>query len=155
MQELLEESILKNLQIKDKRMKLELGKTYITRAGEKVRIICTDRKSKSGTMAIGLVAVDGKNETIYTYYSNGKVGLGNVVSNYDLVKEYSPWDNVKIDTKILIRDNENDKWQRAYFAGYKNGEVYAFIYGGTSYSQADVLGWKYAKLAEGLRDEDI
>jgi len=148
MQELLEESILKNLQIKDKRMKLELGKTYITRAGEKVRIICTDRKSKSGTMAIGLVAVDGKNETIYTYYSNGKVGLGNVVSNYDLVEEYSFWNDIKIDTKILVRDDEDEEWHRTYFAGYEYGKVLAFVNGGTSWNKKDKLEWNYAKLAE-------
>jgi len=36
-------------------MKIKLGKTYLTEDGFKVRIICTDRKSKTGISVVGLL----------------------------------------------------------------------------------------------------
>ena len=61
------------------------------------------------------------------------------------------WSKVPVDTPILVRDNENDKWTRRYFAKYENGQVYAWGSGVTSWSACgsyDVAPWKYAKLAE-------
>lgn len=61
------------------------------------------------------------------------------------------WSKVPVDTPILVRDNENNKWTRRYFAKYENGQVYAWGSGVTSWSACgsyDVTPWKYAKLAE-------
>jgi len=69
-------------------MKIKLNKTYLTRDNRKVRIICTDRKSKSGTVVIGLVTIASKNDLIYTYYSDGRY-LNDRIHKNDLVKEYS------------------------------------------------------------------
>lgn len=61
------------------------------------------------------------------------------------------WSKVKVNTPILVRDFEKAAWERRYFAGFKDGEVYAWNGGLTSWTADDeknVCIWKYAKLAE-------
>lgn len=60
------------------------------------------------------------------------------------------WSTVKVDTKILVRDRENDNWRRRYFAYYKNGEVYVYCNGKTSWSACgdNDLGTTSYKFAE-------
>lgn len=57
------------------------------------------------------------------------------------------WSKVKVDTPILVRDSEDDKWIKRYFAEYKFGVVHAWNGGCTSWSEDHMTGWKYAKLA--------
>lgn len=74
-----------------------------------------------------------------------------------LLKQIKPeeeevdWSKVPVDTPILVRDKKNSVWHRRYFAKYKNGAVYAWIDGKTSWS-ADcpdyINEWSCAKLAE-------
>lgn len=58
------------------------------------------------------------------------------------------WESVGIDTPILVSD-DGVQWCKRHFAGYKNGKVWAFYYGATSWSNNCEKGhyWKYAKLA--------
>ena len=60
------------------------------------------------------------------------------------------WSKVEVDTPILVRDYEDAtiSWIRRYFAEYKDGIVYAWNCGCTSWSEKYTTGWKYAKLAE-------
>lgn len=58
------------------------------------------------------------------------------------------WSKVEIDTPILVRDFEGEKWLKRYFAKYENGFVYAWNGGATSWNEDYITGWKYAKLAE-------
>lgn len=60
------------------------------------------------------------------------------------------WSKVKVDTPILVKDTEEEEWQRRHFAGFKNGKVYAWHDGLTSWSAIGGCerSWKYAKLAE-------
>ncbi len=61
------------------------------------------------------------------------------------------WSKVPVDTPILVRDNENDKWKRRYFAKHKDGVVYAWCGGVTSWTSRtkdDIYSWNYAELAE-------
>lgn len=61
------------------------------------------------------------------------------------------WSKVKVDTPILVRESEQNPWLKRYFAKLKNGKVYAWNSGKTSWSIEDKIGmlcWKYAKLAE-------
>ena len=68
--------------------------------------------------------------------------------------EESPidWSKVPVDTPILVRDSENDEWIRRHFAKFKDGVVYAWDDGKTSWSLLSLdkvdWNWKYAKLAE-------
>lgn len=68
-------------------------------------------------------------------------------------QEYEPsvdWTKVPVDTQILVKDTEDDDWMNRYFAEYKNGTVYAWCNGATSWSSKNgsKCDWEYAKLAE-------
>ena len=61
------------------------------------------------------------------------------------------WSKVAVDTPILVKGLGLAEWQNRYFAFFKDGEVYAWCNGATSWScknSNDVSSWKYAKLAE-------
>ena len=58
------------------------------------------------------------------------------------------WNNVEVDTPILIRDYEGQEWARRYFAKYENETIYAWDSGRTSWTGDGATEWKYAKLAE-------
>nr|DAZ60859.1 MAG TPA: hypothetical protein [Caudoviricetes sp.] len=72
-------------------------------------------------------------------------------SEQEYVKPTVDWSKVPVDTKILVRDSEDGRWEKRHFARYKNNIVFAWCNGHTSYSDSGydvVQDWKYAKLAE-------
>ena len=65
-------------------------------------------------------------------------------------KKIIDWSKVPVDTKLLVRDSEDDAWERRYFAEYADGEIYAWHDGKTSWSAKypyNMCSWNYAKLA--------
>lgn len=61
------------------------------------------------------------------------------------------WSKIKVDTPILVRDYESNKWTKRYFAKFVDGKVYAWNDGATSWTvpnEYEVTSWNYAKLAE-------
>lgn len=61
------------------------------------------------------------------------------------------WSKVKADTPILVKDDYDDKWEKAYFAKYEDEMIYAWSNGRTSFSarnKDDTFIWDRAKLAE-------
>lgn len=60
------------------------------------------------------------------------------------------WRNIKVDTPVLV--SLDDKlWLCRYFAGFKNGIVYTWSNGATSWSvprREHTDAWSFAKLAE-------
>ena len=61
------------------------------------------------------------------------------------------WSKVAVDTPILVKDDYDDKWEKAYFAKYEDEMVYAWNNGRTSFSarnEEDTFIWDRAKLAE-------
>ena len=61
------------------------------------------------------------------------------------------WSKVAVDTPILVRCSENEKWKKQHFARYENGHIYAWSGSCTSwtaYNNGYVSDWPYAKLAE-------
>ena len=59
------------------------------------------------------------------------------------------WSKVKVDTPILVRDDENKGWNKRYFAKYEDGKVYAWDCGCTSWNaEGHTSIWNFAKLAE-------
>lgn len=61
------------------------------------------------------------------------------------------WSKVKVDTPILIRKCKEDDWEKRHFAFFKDGRIYAWLSGTTSWTNNNpdaVFSWKYAKLAE-------
>lgn len=72
-------------------------------------------------------------------------------SEQEYVDTAVDWSKVPVDTKILVRDSEDGRWEKRHFARYKNNIVFAWDRGCTSYSADgyhNVSTWKYAKLAE-------
>ncbi len=71
-----------------------------------------------------------------------------------LEEEYEPtidWSKVPVDTKILVKDKFDSTWTKRHFAFYKNGVVYAWRSGKTSYTVKNTDGahkWDYVKLYE-------
>ena len=57
------------------------------------------------------------------------------------------WSKVAVDTPILVSTNGQD-WIHRHFAEYRDGRVYAFDGGVTSWTSNISTGWEYAKLAE-------
>jgi hypothetical protein len=72
----------------------------------------------------------------------------------DYEEPKTDWSKVEVDTPVLVRDGENNEWQRSYFAKYEDGFVYTWIAGATSWTAVgyekggNVYRWNYAKLAE-------
>lgn len=71
-----------------------------------------------------------------------------------LVEEYTEpevdWSKVPVDTPIFV-SNSGERWFARYFAKYKDGKVYAWGDGATSWSACnsdDVTTWPFAHLAE-------
>lgn len=61
------------------------------------------------------------------------------------------WGKVPVDTPILVKDDCDDKWEKAYFAKYEDEMIYAWNNGRTSFSardKDDTFIWDRAKLAE-------
>ena len=64
-------------------------------------------------------------------------------------KDEIDWNKVEVDTKVLVRDRPNDDWVKRYFAKYKDGEVYVFKDGRTSWNDVGITQhWKETKLWE-------
>ena len=73
-----------------------------------------------------------------------------LMEEYEEPKEpETDWSKVEVDTPILVRQGEKGQWLERHFAKYENGDVYAWVDGQTSWTGADKIKWKYAKLAEG------
>lgn len=61
------------------------------------------------------------------------------------------WSKVAVDTPILVKQHEQDKWEKRHFAYFKDGRVCAWLCGATSWSADygdDITNWNFAKLAE-------
>ena len=58
------------------------------------------------------------------------------------------WNKVEVNTPILVRDYEDVEWEKRHFAKYKDGRVYVWDGGRTSWTSNKTYIWKYAKLAE-------
>lgn len=57
------------------------------------------------------------------------------------------WSNVKTDDPILV-SVDGQRWNHRHFAEYRDGTVYAFKDGATSWTTNLKTEWPYAKLAE-------
>lgn len=75
---------------------------------------------------------------------NQQIDIGEYIGIVD-------WSKVEVDTPILVKDDCDDKWEKAYFAKYEDEMIYAWNNGRTSFSarnKEDTFIWDRAKLAE-------
>ena len=115
------------------------------------------RKYKNGEWSKRYFAKyeDGK---VYTWY-NGRTSWNETSMyawNYAKLSEDEEerkelevdWSKVNVDTPILVGEGDGE-WVKRYFAEYKDGIVYAWCGGSTSWDANNMMmAWKYAKLAE-------
>ena len=72
-----------------------------------------------------------------------------LMEDYEEPKEPEvDWSKVEVDTPILVRDSEDGRWIKRYFAKYENETIYAWDSGCTSWSAYGLTEWVCAKLAE-------
>ena len=64
------------------------------------------------------------------------------------IEDKIDWDEVEVDTKVLVRDRPYNEWLKRYFAKYENGKVYVFNDGRTSWSCGGITHWEETKLWE-------
>ena len=95
-----------------------------------------------------------ENQDVYDLYD----GYGCIISYHSFpisqlaemnFEEMIDWSKVPVDSKILVSDKEDKGWKRKYFAKYKDGKVYDWAWGKTSFTannNEDVTDWEYAKL---------
>lgn len=63
------------------------------------------------------------------------------------------WSKVENNDPILVRDGDDEEWNRAHFACYKDGKVHAWSGGKTSWTASSYMYWMQAKLAEPQKPE--
>ena len=94
------------------------------------------------------------------HYSNPTVNYGeygessmeyNLVSRLDftLYTPHTDWSKVNVDTKVLVRDWDNSEWIPRHFAQYKNGRIYTWNNGHTSFTsrgEDDYVHYNQGKL---------
>lgn len=67
------------------------------------------------------------------------------------------WSKVAVDTPILVKFDEGNRWFKKYFARFVDGKIYAWKDGKASWTardENDVCSWKHAKLTE-MEDTDV
>lgn len=102
----------------------------------------------------GIVYVWNLGRTSWSAPNNKSVSAWQYAKLIEDEKEpETDWSKVKVDTPILVRDHEDTEsttvvWLKRYFAEYKDGLVYAWTNGRTSWNEDEMYGWQYAKLAE-------
>ena len=106
--------------------------------------IAVDKKNKISTCR-----ELGCHNCVFKEENGSCVSLVKEWSEQEYVEPPVDWSNVAVDTKILVSD-DNFNWYRRYFAEYKDGKVYAWINGKTSWSTnyESKTHCKYSKLAE-------
>jgi hypothetical protein len=125
----------------------EIFYTHRTRDGLKARIICNDRIGNGGnTSVVALVLSEIYNkESVYSYDASLSYYGGLRESPLDLF-EYSFWQDVLVDTPILVKSYEQDAWLPRHFAKYEDNVVHFWLDGRTSHTTKVTVSAGFAKL---------
>lgn len=65
------------------------------------------------------------------------------------------WNKIPRDTKVYVRQNQEDEWELRYFTYYENNKFYTYSNGRTFWSDSfvDLEKWNYCELAENPKKE--
>ena len=96
----------------------------------------------------GHVYVWNLGRTSWTAPNNKSVSAWQYAKLAESEESEVDWNEVKIDTPIMVKASENGDWFKRYFAEYKNGKIYTWDNGHTSWETSRMIEWKYAKLVE-------
>ena len=116
--------------------------THRTRDGNKARII---GEIKDDVYPIvGAILLDNETKEYVEHFTKELKCIAGDDSEYDLF-EYSPWNDVKLDTPILV-SNSPHAWVKRHFAKNQDGHIYVWEDGRTSWTTPHMVAYKYAKL---------
>ena len=88
---------------------------------------------------------------IYDLSEYASMSLEFSTENRDLlwnVEDEADWDEVEVDTKVLVRDKPDGAWVKRYFAKYEDDKVYVFKKGRSSWNNVGITHWQETKLWE-------
>lgn len=96
---------------------------------------------------------DGEKYPMVSYFSTLVVKELLKDRNYIAIEDHIDvvdWENVPVDTKIIVSHSTGSPDYCRYFAEYKDGKVYAWDYGATSWSSdaKSKRWWEHAKLVK-------
>lgn len=128
------------------------GWRYIFRQGYLNEFYASKEKPLYGEDNIPLHYPERKasfGDTLNTLMSDAMKGYHyiTIADHIDMVD----WSTIKVDTPVLVKDYEDNAWTKRHFAFYKDGKVYTWDSGATSWSTDNdnqISWWKYAKLSE-------
>ena len=124
--------------------KIEMGKKYKTRSGLAVRVICIDRNDPHFPVIALLTQCD--HEEVFKCTAGGKYYHSGNDSSRDLF-EVGPYDHLKVDDLVVVRDSNANQWTLRYFAGVdQDGRPTAWVNGATSTTAERAVPWKYCEL---------
>ena len=65
------------------------------------------------------------------------------------------WSKIPRDSKVYVRQNQEDEWELRYFTCYENNKFYTYSNGRTFWSDSfvDLEKWNYCELAENPKKE--
>ena len=116
--------------------------THRTRDGHKARII---GEIKDDVYPIfGAILSDDENKEYVEYFTKELKCIMGDDSEDDLF-EYNPWNDVKVDTPILV-SNSLISYVNRHFAKYQDGHIYVWEDGRTSWTTPHMVEYMYAKL---------
>lgn len=72
-------------------------------------------------------------------------------SKQECIEPPVDWSKVPVDTKVYVRDYDDESWRPRYFARFEDGKIFVWTAGTTSFSSYNfdnVTSWKQGKLAE-------
>ncbi len=136
---------------------LKNGMSFIMKSNEKCYILSnniyleTDKNTLKFCDTFNLFFEDYLEDLTDMYnHSFDIMKVFDINNNLIWKRDEIDWSKVPVDTKIWVRDFEDNNWLPRHFAKYENGKVFAYDYGRTSWSceNKPMLDWNYAKLAE-------
>ena len=119
--------------------------THITADGRKA-IILTDQGEREASPIVVIVqseSVVGKFS--FQAYTTKLEKLGLASQNLNL-RPYDPLEDVKVDTPIWVK--RDSSWVHRHFAYTKEGRVYAWIDGKTSFTETIANPWTHYSLTD-------
>lgn len=127
--------------------KIEMGKKYKTKNGHDVEILKIGANLLEGRSVIVLIKRPYQEDDVMIYFSDGKC-FNNVDCGDDLIA-VTPYDDFKIDDKVLVWDSLNyDNKKKRHFAGVdKDGKPMTFPIGTTSftYDNEPLITWDFCE----------
>lgn len=137
---------------------LKNGMSFITEEGNKFHVMNNIVYIEEGEYSLEFCCyLDDISEKYDNSLRDRFFNSYNIVKLFDIdnnliwERQEVDWSKIPVDTKIWVRDSEDDNWLPRHFAKYENGKVFVYYDGRTSWSNGNepMLGcWNYAKLTE-------